>query len=101
SHSLLNFRTVHDVLEAYEPMALRLYLLQTHYRAPLTFREDALAGAAQGLARLRGAVEALPGEGRPPQPEGGRPPQPPNNGGSPGAVAPAENRVGAESGVAA
>jgi cysteinyl-tRNA synthetase len=87
SHSLLNFRTVHDVLEAYEPMALRLYLLQTHYRAPLTFREDALAGAAQGLARLRGAAEG--------------PPRPPNNGGSSGAVSPAEGEAGAESGVAA
>jgi cysteinyl-tRNA synthetase len=57
SHSLLNFRTVHDVLEAYDPMALRLYLLQTHYRSPLTFREEALAGAGRGLRRLRVALE--------------------------------------------
>ncbi len=56
SHSLLNFRTVQDVLAVYEPMALRLYLLQTHYRAPLAFKEEALAGAARGLARLRAAV---------------------------------------------
>ncbi len=60
SHSLENFQTVHDLLKVYDPMALRLYLLQTHYRAPLTFREDALAAAAQGLARLRGAAEAIP-----------------------------------------
>jgi cysteinyl-tRNA synthetase len=58
SHSLLNFRTVQDVLAAYEPMALRLYLLQTHYRSPLAFREDALAAAGRGLARLRAAAEA-------------------------------------------
>jgi cysteinyl-tRNA synthetase len=96
SHSLLNFRTVHDVLQAYDPMALRLYLLQTHYRSPLTFREDALAAAAQGLARLRGAVEGA----APPAPNaegawgdtpltprslerdegGGTPPSPPSRG---------------------
>jgi len=61
SHSLLNFRTVQDVLAVYEPMALRLYLLQTHYRSPLAFREDALAAAGRGLARLRAAAEP-PGE---------------------------------------
>jgi cysteinyl-tRNA synthetase len=38
-------------------MALRLYLLQTHYRSPLTFREEALAGAGRGLRRLRVALE--------------------------------------------
>ncbi len=56
SHSLLNFRTVQDVLTVYEPMALRLYLLQTHYRSPLAFREEALAAAARGFDRLRGAA---------------------------------------------
>jgi cysteinyl-tRNA synthetase len=65
SHSLLNFQTVQDVLAAHEPMALRLYLLQTHYRSPLAFREDALAAAGRGLARLRAAAEAaVPGDGR-------------------------------------
>jgi cysteinyl-tRNA synthetase len=65
SHSLLNFRTVQDVLAEYEPMALRLYLLQTHYRAPLAFKEEALAAAARGLTRLRGALEPV-GEGAEP-----------------------------------
>ncbi|HZU06215.1 MAG TPA: cysteine--tRNA ligase [Chloroflexota bacterium] len=59
SHSLLNFRTVQEVLAHHEPMALRLYLLQTHYRAPLAFREEAVAAAARGLARLRAALEPL------------------------------------------
>jgi cysteinyl-tRNA synthetase len=59
SHSLLNFRTVQEVLARYEPMALRLYLLQTHYRAPLAFREEAVAAAARGLARLRAALEPV------------------------------------------
>ena len=58
SHSLLNFRTVQDLLEHYDPMAVRLYLLQTHYRAPLSFNEEAVAGAARGLARLRAAAGA-------------------------------------------
>jgi cysteinyl-tRNA synthetase len=72
SHSLLNFRTVQDVLAIYEPMALRLYLLQTHYRSPLAFREEALAAAARGLARLRTAAEPL-GNGPQAAPDGAGP----------------------------
>ncbi len=37
SHSLLNFTTVQDVLQRYDPAALRLALLQVHYRSPMTF----------------------------------------------------------------
>jgi cysteinyl-tRNA synthetase len=69
AHSLGNFTTVLDVLKAHEPMALRLYLINTHYRAPLAFNEESLVSAGRGLARLRGAVE-----GSPPAPEAGEPP---------------------------
>src|SRR5215208_5354540 len=57
-------------------MALRLYLLQTHYRSPLAFREDALAAAGRGLARLRAAAEATaPADGRlPAEASGSAPP---------------------------
>jgi cysteinyl-tRNA synthetase len=100
SHSLLNFRTVQDVLEHYDPMAVRLYLLQTHYRAPLSFNEEALAGAARGLARLR-AASGAPGQAPPVSPpilgrrrgpgdEVGPPSVPPNAGG--------EARTGARAG---
>jgi len=57
SHSLNNFFTVAQVLERYEPVALRLFLLTTHYRAPLAFGEEPLAAAARSLSRLRAALE--------------------------------------------
>jgi cysteinyl-tRNA synthetase len=85
SHSLLNFRTVQDILAAYEPMALRLYLLQTHYRAPLAFNEEALAGAARGLARLRTAV-AAPADAPPPAGDGASAPPTASNPGEPAAA---------------
>ncbi len=56
SHSLENFTTVRDVLDDIDPMALRLFLLQTHYRSPIAFTPEVLPGAAKGLARLRGAL---------------------------------------------
>ena len=57
SHSLHNFTTVRDVLAAYPPMALRLYLLSTHYRSPISFSEEGLRAASRGLQRLRAALE--------------------------------------------
>jgi len=66
AHSLGNFRTVREVLARHDPMALRLYFLQTHYRVPLTFNEEALAGAGRGLRRLRQALAPLPDEPAPP-----------------------------------
>jgi cysteinyl-tRNA synthetase len=55
SHSLMNFTTVQDVLETYEPAALRLALLQVHYRAPMTFSEESLISATRSLSTLRAA----------------------------------------------
>ena len=57
SHSLYNFRTIHDILQVYDPMALRLYLLSTHYRSPIAFSEESLSAAARSLQRLRGVVD--------------------------------------------
>jgi cysteinyl-tRNA synthetase len=62
SHSLLNFTTVRDVLERYEPAALRIALMQVHYRAPMAFSEDSLIDATRSLRRLQLAY----GEGPPP-----------------------------------
>ena len=57
AHSLENFTTVQDIIARYEPMALRLYLLSTHYRAPLAFSEEGLIDKSSALERLRRAVE--------------------------------------------
>jgi cysteinyl-tRNA synthetase len=60
AHSTGNFTTVLDVLKQHEPMALRLYLINTHYRSPLAFNEESLVAAGRGLARLRAAAGGLP-----------------------------------------
>jgi cysteinyl-tRNA synthetase len=53
SHSLLNFTTIQDVLDRYEPAALRLALMQVHYRAPMSFSEESLIDATRSLRRLQ------------------------------------------------
>jgi cysteinyl-tRNA synthetase len=68
SHSLENFATIHDVVERYDPMALRLYLLSTHYRSPLAFSEEGLIDKSRALERLHIAVEGF--EGDSPEPQG-------------------------------
>jgi cysteinyl-tRNA synthetase len=59
SHSLENFTTVHDIVDRYDPVALRLYLLSTHYRAPLAFSEEGLREKVRALDRLRSALEGF------------------------------------------
>jgi cysteinyl-tRNA synthetase len=48
-----NFLTVRDLREqGVDAAALRLLFWQTHYRQPLDFTDDALAGAAEAVKRL-------------------------------------------------
>ncbi len=53
SKSLGNFYTLKEVLDRYPADAVRLLMLQTHYRAPLDFSFDRLEGAVGTLERLR------------------------------------------------
>jgi cysteinyl-tRNA synthetase len=55
AHSLENFTTLQDMLAKYEPAAVRLYLMQTHYRAPMAFSEQGLVDASRTLSTLRAA----------------------------------------------
>lgn len=61
SHSLNNFLTIQQMLERYEPAALRLYLISNPYRAPMTYTDEGIEGATKGLARLRSALEPVRG----------------------------------------
>jgi len=47
SKSLGNFFTIRQVCERHEPEALRLFLLGTHYRSPLSFEIEAGDGSAR------------------------------------------------------
>jgi len=50
----------HPLLEkAYHPMAIRFFILQTHYRSTLDFSNEALQAAEKGLKRLWEAYEWL------------------------------------------
>jgi len=57
AHSLENFTTVQDILDQFEPTALRLFLLGTHYRSSILFARKGLEDAEKGLSRLRGALD--------------------------------------------
>jgi len=50
--SLGNFTTIKDALKRYHPMALRFFILTTHYRSNTDFSEDAISAASKGLERL-------------------------------------------------
>ena len=56
SKSLGNFVRMREILDRGLGPALRLMVLQSHYRAPLTYSEEGLQAAERGLARLRAAV---------------------------------------------
>ena len=45
--------------QAYSPMTIRFFILQTHYRSTLDFSNDALQAAEKGLKRLWEAYELL------------------------------------------
>jgi cysteinyl-tRNA synthetase len=56
------FKGTHPLLEkAYNPMTIRFFMLQAHYRSPLDFSNEALQAAEKGLERLMNAVTTLAG----------------------------------------
>ncbi|MEZ4564918.1 MAG: cysteine--tRNA ligase [Thermomicrobiales bacterium] len=59
SKSLGNFVRMREILDRGLGPAFRLMVLQSHYRAPLTYSDEGLQAAERGLARLRAA--ATPG----------------------------------------
>ena len=57
SKSLGNFTTIKDTLQKYSPEAIRLWFLQTHYRKPVDFSDEALQAAQKRWERY--LAEAL------------------------------------------
>jgi cysteinyl-tRNA synthetase len=57
SKSLGNFVPLKEITERGLGPAFRLMVLQSHYRAPLTYGDEGLLAAEKGLARLRAAAE--------------------------------------------
>ncbi len=61
SKSLGNFITIRDGLKKVGGDGLRLWILTSHYRKPLTFTEETLDASKHGAERLRTAAR-MPGE---------------------------------------
>ena len=59
SKSLKNFFRVRDVLKEFSPEAIRFFLLNTHYRKPLSYSDSAMAEAEKSLSKLVNTVESL------------------------------------------
>ncbi|HHP50859.1 MAG TPA: cysteine--tRNA ligase [Moorella mulderi] len=53
SKSLGNFFLVREVTSRFPPVALRFFLLSTHYRSPLDFDEEGFLAGVKGWERLR------------------------------------------------
>ena len=62
SKSIGNLITVKEALEKYSADALRIFVLGSHYRSPLTYSELALEASESGADRLRQAVQVEGGE---------------------------------------
>jgi cysteinyl-tRNA synthetase len=63
SKSLGNLVTIEDFLAHHEGDALRMMVLNSSYRNPLTFGEDVIAQAESALERLRNALTPVPAGG--------------------------------------
>ena len=57
--SIGNFVTIKDALKRHPPMAVRFFVLSSHYRSPLDFTEEALSAAERGLDRLYAAIREV------------------------------------------
>jgi len=63
SKSLGNFVTIRDALNAVGGDALRMWILTSHYRKPLTYSQETLEAAKAGVERLRNALRVEAGDG--------------------------------------
>jgi cysteinyl-tRNA synthetase len=58
SKSIGNLVSIQEALDRYGADALRLFVITSHYRSPVTYSEEALEAARAGAERLRHAASA-------------------------------------------
>ncbi|NNF05805.1 MAG: cysteine--tRNA ligase [Candidatus Eisenbacteria bacterium] len=56
SKSTFKFRPISEVVEDFEPEAIRFYLQSTHYRSPIEFIEERLREAEKAYGKLRNTL---------------------------------------------
>jgi cysteinyl-tRNA synthetase len=59
SKSLGNFLMIKDIVRAWHPEVLRLFLVSNHYRSPIDYMEQAMAEAAASLDKIYGLLERV------------------------------------------
>jgi len=57
--SLGNMITLREAFQRYDPMAIRFFILQGHYRSRLDFSEKAMEAAKRGMERIYDTVRAV------------------------------------------
>lgn len=63
SKSTGNVLSIEEFLEMHEADVLRLLVLNSHYRSPLSFNDEITEAAKRGLDRIKGALKpAIPGD---------------------------------------
>lgn len=58
SKSLGNIISLPEALDSYDPQALRLFFLSSHYRSPLFYSEESVRSQERAIQRLRQAANA-------------------------------------------
>jgi cysteinyl-tRNA synthetase len=59
SKSLGNFITLKDAFKKYDPLVVRFFILQSHYRSTLDFSDEALQAANTGYDKLLNTIRNL------------------------------------------
>lgn len=57
--SLNNFITIKDILKKHDPLAIRYFILMSHYRSTLDFSDSALEAAEKGYKKLQTSWQRL------------------------------------------
>lgn len=60
--SLGNFVTLKNAFKKFDPMVIRFFILQSHYRSTLDFSEQAIEAAGKGLEKLENTVQRVRAE---------------------------------------
>ncbi len=59
SKSLGNFVTLKDAFKKHDPVTLRFFILQSHYRSQLDYSDESVEAAGKGLERLKNVIRQL------------------------------------------
>jgi cysteinyl-tRNA synthetase len=63
SKSLGNFVTLKEAFRKFDPTVIRFFILQSHYRSPLDYSDEAVAASEKGLERLSSVMRQLKAQG--------------------------------------